>query len=222
MINLKKLLLEGVSPQSKLTEPFTLSDTDNWEYYVDEKTEIVYTRKKGTTKWLDMQSELSPANYKIAIDKIHKGPIWPIKSNNVEKDVEKDVKKVDSDNATITKAQKIILDVVSELEDIIQNNPGKHFKSFSGAINDNEKGAAKYFAKYFNKHLAPKLTKAMSMSNDNKIIISNVKTIGKVANELVDVILNSSITTMATVWNLPIIDPTTKKSEIHKITWNYL
>lgn len=130
MINLKKLLLEGISPQSKLTEPFTLSDSDAWEYYVDEKTEIAYTRRKGTTKWLDMQSELSPDNYKKAIDKIHKGPIWPIKSNNIKKDIKKDTE----DKKVINKKPDTGI-TRDKLGYITSNKASVYGKSFINASN---------------------------------------------------------------------------------------
>jgi len=102
MINLKTLLFEG-SSQVKLTEPFTLSDNDPWEYYVDDKTEIVYTRKKGTTKWLDMKSRLSDTSYKTAVNRILKGPRLSINSDDNKKDTDQDNKKIKKHDQGITR-----------------------------------------------------------------------------------------------------------------------
>ena len=102
MINLKTLLFEG-SSQVKLTEPFTLSDNDPWEYYVDDKTEIVYTRKKGTTKWLDMKSRLSDTSYKTAVNRILKGPRLSISSDDNKKDTDQDNKKIKKHDRGITR-----------------------------------------------------------------------------------------------------------------------
>jgi len=102
MINLKTLLFEG-SSQVKLTEPFTLSDNDPWEYYVDDKTEIVYTRKKGTTKWLDMKSRLSDTSYKTAVNRILKRPRLSINSDDNKKDTDQDNKKIKKHDQGITR-----------------------------------------------------------------------------------------------------------------------
>lgn len=58
MIKLKNIM-EGIDD----TKPFTLADSDAWEYYYNPKDQIFYTRKKGTTKWINMEKALSPERY---------------------------------------------------------------------------------------------------------------------------------------------------------------
>ena len=69
----------GVEWEDKRTDPFTLSSTDPYEYYVedidvfDPKTpNRYYTRKKGQGygDWKNMEEELSPEDFKIAKERI--------------------------------------------------------------------------------------------------------------------------------------------------------
>jgi hypothetical protein len=51
-------------------KPFTLADSDAWEYYHKPADQILYTRKKGSTKWINMQIALTPERYNKAYKKI--------------------------------------------------------------------------------------------------------------------------------------------------------
>lgn len=65
MIHLKNLLSEVNSET-----PFSLSNRDPWEYYLNSKDKKWYTRKKGSTSWVDMQANLSDENWKIALNRL--------------------------------------------------------------------------------------------------------------------------------------------------------
>ena len=215
MKKLKDLLFEV----SGTTKPDIIGPgRDPWDYAYDKQTQTWWARRKTQDTYVDLSKALTPDKYAKA---------KAILDNLYEKQFSKlpygDKPKTDTnDNELLSKAQKIILDVISELEDMIQNHPEKHFKSFKSVVNDKEDEAAAYFAKYFNKHLAPRLTKAMSISKQNKIIQSNVESIGQMGNSFAGKVVNGSILTMGTYFNISITDPITKKSEVRKIYWDYL
>jgi len=68
MIRLKHLLAEAT--EIDWDKPFTLSPTDPWEYIHDPETGNLYTRKRGSKKWIDMERALSPEKYDIAYRRI--------------------------------------------------------------------------------------------------------------------------------------------------------
>lgn len=215
MKKLKDLLFEV----SGTTKPDIIGPgRDPWDYAFDKQTQTWWARRKTQDTYVDLSKALTPDKYEEAksiLDNLYKKQFSKLPYGDKPKT---DI----NDNELLSKAQKIILDVISELEDMIQNHPEKHFKSFKGKINDKEDEAAAYFVKYFNKHLAPRLTKAMSISKQNKIIQSNVESIGYMGNSFVDKVQNASVLTMAVEFKFPITDPITKKLETRKIYWDYL
>lgn len=72
MIRLKTILLEYENTYTNPDTPITMGPTDPWEYYLDSKTKKWYTRKKDTTKWIDMEAKLPDANMQKALDKLNK------------------------------------------------------------------------------------------------------------------------------------------------------
>jgi hypothetical protein len=66
MIRLKQLLREDID----WNKPFSLSTTDPWEYWHDPADGKLYTRKRGATKWIDMQAVLTPGQYDKAYGRI--------------------------------------------------------------------------------------------------------------------------------------------------------
>ena len=98
MINLKKLLFEE-SPQVKLTDPFTLTDTDPYEYYFNEKNKQWYTKLKAEQKWHLMKDVAG--NYDKAVRRLVKGPRYPTrqvidKTKDAEEIDNKKIKKHDT------------------------------------------------------------------------------------------------------------------------------
>ena len=69
MIRLKHLLFESDGPIDWHV-PFSLSPNDPWEYLNKPEDNKLYTRKRGTTKWIDMQSVLTPGQYDKAYRRI--------------------------------------------------------------------------------------------------------------------------------------------------------
>lgn len=68
MIRLKSIIKENIDSQ----KPFSLSQTDRWEY-VQSKSGTWYTRKKGTPgtgNWINMEETLTPEKYDIAYRRI--------------------------------------------------------------------------------------------------------------------------------------------------------
>jgi len=211
MIKLSSLITEV---KATIWFSFTLSDKDPWEYYCDKATKIWYTRKKGKTQWIDMKSSLSPENFKIAIDNINKGPIYSTDSN-MEK-WQRVVNVPDKQTAEFKKSYVTILDIASELLDITTNNPGYYFSTFAGSINDDESGAANWFANYYNTRMLPKLHKIELLNNT--ILTQNIKNIHGIAQGLADAIKKGKSVTIT----LPITDPNTKKTTNFKMFWNYM
>jgi hypothetical protein len=66
MIKLKNMLNESIDWE----KPFTLAATDAWEYYHNPVDQILYTRKKGATKWINMETALTPERYDKAYRRI--------------------------------------------------------------------------------------------------------------------------------------------------------
>ena len=89
MIRLKTILLEYENTYTNPDTPITLGPTDEWQYYLDSKTNKWYTRKKDTTKWIDMEANLSVDNMRKALNRINqylkergKKPIEKIKTDD--------------------------------------------------------------------------------------------------------------------------------------------
>lgn len=195
------------------------SGSDPWDYAYDKQTQTWWARKKTQDTYVDLSKSLTPDKYakaKAILDKQYDSKFANLAGSDDKPKPENE------DNKALTDAQKIILDVVSSIEDIIQNNPEKYFKSFSGAINDDESGAQRWWIAHYNNNLNKKLMLAISKSNNNKIIIANQEAIRALAISFRNAIIDSKITTISTVFKLPITDPITKKTEIHKFTWSYL
>jgi len=66
MIKLKNMLNEAINWE----KPFTLADSDAWEYYHNPVDQVLYTRKKGATNWINMETALTPERYDKAYRKI--------------------------------------------------------------------------------------------------------------------------------------------------------
>ena len=213
MIKLSSLITET---KASIWVPFTLSDKDPWEYYCDKATKIWYTRKKGTTEWIDMKSKLSAPAFKTAIDNINKGPIYNSTKGKMEKWLDIDNNNSIDKTAEFKKAYKTILDITGELLDITTRNPGYYFSTFAGTINDDESGAAKWFSNHYNTKIATILDKIQL--HNNTILNQNIKNIHDTAQGFINAILKGKSVAI----DLPITDPNTKKTTNFKIYWNYM
>ena len=78
MIKLKSLITEqAVIDQTK---PFSLTDRDPYEYKL--VNNVWYTKRKVDADWLDMKAKISPANYKIAVDRLNAFSLKPADDTN--------------------------------------------------------------------------------------------------------------------------------------------
>lgn len=66
-----------------MTAPFTLSDTDLYEYYIDKATKIWYTKLKTDKSWKPLKDVAS--DYNKAVKKLEAGPRYPMKPGNNKK-----------------------------------------------------------------------------------------------------------------------------------------
>ena len=219
MIKLKTLITEA---KATIWDSFTLSDRDPWEYYCDKSTKIWYTRKKGTSTWLDMKTHLSAANYKQAMDIITKGPIYSTSNKNkVNNDksstnskTNKDTKISTNDTETkdikvktndLTADYKIQTDIVATLYDMITKNPAKYFKKFKTLINDDETAASMFFQKAQTQFE----TELNNIKNkDNEDIALNTKLIKNIMNDIYKSIKNN----FRIKKSIQLTDPTYKSS----------
>jgi murein DD-endopeptidase MepM/ murein hydrolase activator NlpD len=123
MIRLKQLLFEQSTINLKSEDksdkliynqadtPFSLSDTDPWEYYQDAKNKTWYTRRKGNTAWIDMEANLSAENWNTALERL---TTYIKKKTNKDPEEKKDVdtkskKSVYFDSTAVSKGERIIL-----------------------------------------------------------------------------------------------------------------
>ena len=122
MIRLTQLLLEQKSADKSKKQsdkliynsaetPFSLSDTDPWEYYQDAKTKTWYTRRKGNTAWIDMQANLSAENWQTALERLTSYIKKQTKKEPEEKkdSDKKSIKSAFFDPAQIKKGERIKL-----------------------------------------------------------------------------------------------------------------
>jgi hypothetical protein len=124
MIKLSKLLTETT---------FTLGLKDDWEYKYDMKNTGTpwWTRRKGTDKWIDMKSKLTPEKYKEAVEKLRTA----IKSKTYIKTTDTDTA-TDSANVikdTTIKRNKngwIIPNIKTDINIIDKESSRESFESF--------------------------------------------------------------------------------------------
>lgn len=211
-----KKLTQILSEISSMTKPTIIGQgNDPWDYAYDKASDTWFTRKKNSDIWIDLSKKLSNQNYeyakKVLNDRLTNGTF----DSKMEK-WQPVVNVLDTKTAEFTKAYKTILDIASELLDITTTNPGYYFSTFAGIINDDESGAANWFANHYNTRISPKLDKILLLNNT--ILNQNIKNI----RELATMIRNTIIKDGTAQFILPITDPNTKKITNFKMYWDYL
>lgn len=211
-----KKLTQILSELSSATKPTIIGQgSDPWDYAYDKTSDTWFARKKNSDIWVDLSKKLSDQNYaqakKVLDDRLTNGT----SGSNMEK-WQRVVNVPDTRTAEFKKAYKTILDIAGELLDITTNNPGYYFSTFAGKINDDESGAAKWFANYYNTTMGPKLDKIQLLNNT--ILNQNIKNINNIATGFVDLIVKGKSANIT----LPITDPNTKKTTNFKMFWDYM
>lgn len=226
MIKLKLLLTESEVP---ITDPFTLGDTDPYEYYYNEKDKTWYTKLKTAQKWKPMKTVAS--NFDLAIKRITSGPRYPTRkvidktkdseviSNN---DQIKEPGKKDSESANeksrLSKIFNMQVKIMDYLKDQLTDNPANYFKKFKSKVNDKE--LELYYWWYKDTYIFYK--KAIAKSRDtayDPILKSNFD----IVEQCLDIIAKQ-FKEGGSDWSFDteLQDPITKKLKSYKIVWNYL